>query len=322
MKSHRKTNLESLVKAYKIATELRLLNFSKKGTLDGALEKFVLYVRYQFLSHYFGSPPEWRIYLRRAMGKRVLPDFLLLGVAKGGSSDIATNVMLHPNIIPPFAKEINSINLDHWRYYFPAERYTRRLQRLGIDFRIGNFTPVLHSTQTMYRYYQEKPSGKIIIILRDPVDRAYSQWKWEVFLGGERAKSVPYCKNFSDFITEAIDQFPFAEFETFSRIPFLRTGIYFKSVELWIKLFGRENVIVLNADDYFKNRGSTLTQIYRFLNLAEVEIPSVDAIVNENPITLTAPKESDIEMLSEFYAPFNEKLFSLIGERFKWKGVE
>src|SRR5262249_26340903 len=60
----------------------------------------------QFLSHYFSPPPRWRRLIRRFGGRRVLPDFCVIGPAKAATSDLAVTLMLHPNVVTPLVKEL------------------------------------------------------------------------------------------------------------------------------------------------------------------------------------------------------------------------
>jgi hypothetical protein len=171
----------------------------------------------------------------------------------------------------------------------------------------------------MNKLYQANPQSKIVITLRDPVARAYSQWKWEVFLGGESLKKNRYFETFQKYIERALDLFPSISMETKCGFPLLQTGIYHKAVEKWIERFGRENVLVMDASEYFSDRQSTLKNIQRFLDLPVVNIPEYGKKANENPIKLPPPEQEIKSTLAEFYKPYNQELFDLIGTEFNWQ---
>jgi len=74
-------------------------------------------LEYQFLAHYFGEPPSWRKLLRQLDGQRTLPDFCVIGPIKSGTSDLAVNILLHPNIMAPLAKEFYRPILRNGEYF-------------------------------------------------------------------------------------------------------------------------------------------------------------------------------------------------------------
>ncbi|MDO9107148.1 MAG: hypothetical protein Q7U57_19575 [Methylovulum sp.] len=90
--------------------------------LPSKLQYLSKLLEYQFLPHYFGSPPTWRTILRKLNGKRTLPDFCVIGPIKSGTSDLAVNIMLHPNIMPPIAKEFYLSDPEEWRIFYPTEQ--------------------------------------------------------------------------------------------------------------------------------------------------------------------------------------------------------
>ena len=185
--------------------------------------------------------------------------------------------------------------------------------------RCGYLEPFLNNMALMDKLYELNPQSKVIITLRDPVDRAYSHWKWEVFLGGKSARENPYFESFSNYIERAIDLFPSVAIETFCGFLVLETGLYYKAVEHWVNRFGRENVLILDVAEYFSNRQPTLEKVQRFLGLPVVHIPEYSKKANENPIKLPPPDQETNSALSEFYKPYNEKLFDIIDAEFNWQ---
>src|SRR5262249_50668965 len=100
--------------------------------------------------------------------------------------------------------------------------------------------------------------------------------------------------------------------------PFLQTGIYVKSVELWRDRFGRENVYILRAEDFFEDIASAVCGIHEFLEIPSLA-PEIHEVVNRNPIPPPPMEEETRQKLVEFYRPWNEKLYTLIDRDMGWE---
>jgi len=274
-------------------------------------------LEYQFLPHYAAAPPFWRVWLR-SFKPRTLPDFAVVGPIKSGSSDLVTHLLLHPCIIPPLAKEIYSMEPELWRPYYPTMNERKRVEALHGKAISGYLGPFMHSTQFIERYGVACPSAKIIILLRDPVERAYSHWKWELLLGGTLAQNLSFYKDFATCVNTAIELFPENEIDSFCGFPILESGIYFKSIMQWMKAFGPEQVMVLDMASYYRSRAEILDQIQTFLEIPKAEIAGTGRPLNRNPLQKEGMDESSRRALKEFYQPYNEKLYALIGARYGW----
>lgn len=312
-------NFRRLTRSYALVSQIRALGHSDQSWISRSARAIVLRVEYQFLPHYFGSVPRWRLRLRRVSSRRrVLPDFAVVGPIKGGSSDLVSHLMLHPNILPPLAKEPPSPDPDQWRPYYPTKSEVVRKERKVGRVRSGYLAPFMHQIQLINNLRSAVRDAKIVMTLRDPVARAFSHWKWEVFLAGRGGRSLPYFQSFANYVAMALDLFPDFPMDTRCGFPLLQTGIYHKAAELWIDRFGRENVLVLNIEDYFQDRGSQLRKIFRFLDLPDFSIPGSAEKINENPLAFDPPDDPTQRALERFYRPRNRKLFDLIGQDFGW----
>lgn len=319
LNSHSK--LERLFRSFEIITEYReLIIHSKDGFIRRLPRIISLYAEFQFLPYYFSAVPKWRLFARGLNSRhRIVPDYVMTGPIKCGSSDLVSHLLLHPNIMPPLAKEIQQLRPKNWRAYYPTEREKQALE--GIvkgPVRCGYLEPFLNNMPLMNKLYRLNPQSKIIITLRDPVFRFYSQWKWELFLGGEQLKENPYFSSFQNYTERAIDLFPSIAMETLCGFPALETGIYYKAVEKWIEKFGRKNVLIFDSSEYFLNRQPTLEKVQKFLELPVMEIPEYDKKANENPIKLPPASAETKAILAEFYKPYNQKLFKLVDTEFDW----
>jgi len=276
-------------------------------------------LEYQFLPHYFGEPPCWRKLLRQLDGQRTLPDFCVIGPIKSGTSDLAVNILLHPNIMAPLAKEFYRPDPEEWRVFYPTERQKKEhASRCGSA--LSPFlAPYLHKMDVTYRLSQVQPNTKIVLTLRDPVKRVYSQWKWEVFLSGNKhAAELPFLNSFSAYVDRALAVFPDYPMYTTTGFEVLQTSIYWQAVNYWMECFGRDQVLVLDVADYFSDNNGFLNRIYEFVGLPGFECPASSHKINENPIVLPPPDQQSLDKLGGFFKPYNEKLWGLLGREFDW----
>ena len=105
-----------------------------------------------------------------------------------------------------------------------------------------------------------QPDAKVILLLRNPVDRAYSQYKAELFHGRRHLARSPYFQTFADYATTALDSFPAVPFPGSLAAQPLHTGIYVKAVQLWCERFGRENVHCILFDDFVRDTPAVYRQ--------------------------------------------------------------
>jgi hypothetical protein len=313
--------LAKIFRSFELSTEYREIVYSKKSIFQCLPQLIKGVIEYQFLTYYFSRAPKWRLFVRKlGRQKRIVPNYVMTGPMKNGSSDLVSHLLMHPNVMHPLAKEMKSLKLKDWRAYYPTIKEKQKLEKKSNQFvRSGYLEPSLNNMTLMNKLYELNSQSKIIIMLRDPVSRAYSQWKWEIFLGAESPRNNPYFECFQKYAEHALDLFPSIPMETVCGFPVLQTGIYYKAVEQWIYRFGRENILILDSTEYFSNRQPTLEKIQRFLDLPVVHIPEYSKKANENPIKLPLPDQKTKSMLADFYKPYNQKLFDLIKSDFDWQ---
>jgi len=310
-----------LSRAYQLESEYWLgrNGYMPDAELPSTLQYAAKLLEYQFLPHYFGMPPSWRMLLRKFGGKRTLPDFCVVGPIKSGTSDLAVNILLHPNIIAPLAKEFYLPDPEDWRAFYPTER-EKREHGLRYGPALSPFlAPYLHKMDLTYRLSQAKPDCKIVLTLRDPVKRVFSQWKWEVFLSSNKhAGELPFLSSFSAYVDKALAVFPEYPMYTAAGFDVLQTSIYWKAVSYWMECFGRDNVLVLDVADYFADNNRFLGRIHEFVGLPAFQCP-VSTRINENPIALPPPDQESLSKLGEFFKPYNDKLWRVLGKEFDWR---
>src|SRR5439155_11860199 len=107
-------------------------------------------------------------------------------------------------------------------------------------------------------YHAARPDAKIILLLRNPADRAYSHYRWERFHGNRWFTRRAQFQTFADYVSFALKLYPSVPAPTSVGVPGLVPGIYVTSVQLRCERFGRENVHIVRSEDFFQDVASTV----------------------------------------------------------------
>jgi hypothetical protein len=308
---------DPFMESYEIIEYLRMGQHREKTGPAEILGDLRQSLRFQFLSHYCGMTPKWRVRLRSFRGERTLPDFACVGALKSGTSDLSTYLFQHESIMPPLTKEIHTPQVEQWLPHYPTVQEKKEVADRTGHALTGYFNPWLHEVRLIENYRAAKPDAKIIIMVRNPAARAYSHYKWDLLVGGRAAKAQPEYGSYGDYVDYCLNLFPATPAPSLCGFPLLQSGIYVKSVELWIKSFGRENVHIVQSEDFFKDRQATVCTIHEFLGL-EPERPEIHDVVNQNPIPAPLQDDDARIRLEEFYRPWNERLYELLDRDLGW----
>ena len=231
------------------------------------------------------------------------PDFIVIGVAKGGTTSLYHYLNDHPLIQMPKKKEIHFFDdnydkgLEEYLKNFPQKN------EQGFPFS-GDVTPrYLVRPFVPGRVFADFPDVKLIVLLRNPVDRAFSHYKQHLF---------PARK-------DTFEQSLSYEFAALSEgrhdvdLIILQRGFYAETLTCWLKSFPKEQLLILISEDFYKNPQEAMDKIYAFLGLPphkHNEFP----MFNKGKSRGFLLKQETREMLQEFYRPYNETLQRLLDE--------
>lgn len=283
-----------------------------------AVRKLAVRIRGQFLSHYFTEPPKWRLAMRKLARRRTLPDFCVIGPGKTGTSDLAVSIMSHPNVLPPLSKEFWSSDPQTWRKFYPTERQKKsHARRHGVAL-CPFCVPCLSRIDIPYRLAHSKADIKVVILLREPAERLYSHWKWEVLLAGRKyVESLPFLSTFGAYVDMSLSVYGCMPANSPCSARGLESSIYWRSVQHWMSCFGASNVLVLDVAEYFADRLPVLHTIQSFVGLPCFDNPYLEK-TNANPLALPPADPQSMHKLRAFFQPHNERLWEVIGKKFPW----
>lgn len=242
------------------------------------------------------------------------PDFIIAGASKSGTSSIYYYLNHHPQILFSHKKEIDFYwknferGLDWYLAHFPT--ITDRP-----DFLTGEATPnYLRFPQVAQRIKDTFPQVKIIILLRNPIDRAIS-WHYHKLNSGLTNQDLATA------IAEEIDRL-----STVSEAEIINTGfynpdnimssLYIYKIKAWIELLGREQFLILKSEEFYLNPLEIMKKVFQFLGLSNCPLKYYPK-VNSGSYNQVNPKLR--QTLADYFAPYNQQLEEYLGMKFNWK---
>ena len=269
-----------------------------------------------------------RIYCKLTGNFHVLPDFYIIGTEKGGTSSLYGYLVQHPDIYSAVTKEINFFGryylrgINWYKVNFPSkfQKFFRE-KILRKKFLTGEASVrYLDHPHAAYRIKETTPNAKFIILLRNPVNRAYSQHSM-IVRGGHENLSFEEAVEKESIRTkvefEKMKKDPSYYSNSFFRYSYLSRGIYVNSLKLWMSIFPKENFLILNSEEFFKNPSKIFNRTLDFLNVKNIDLDEykVFRAQNKNP-----PMNQTLrEKLEQFFIPHNQKLYDFLKIDFGWE---
>lgn len=261
---------------------------------------------------------------------RLMPDFIIIGTQRGGTSAFYHYLTEHPNIGAATTKELNYFDKHFrkgpwwYRAHFPTVLRKRYVESVhGRKFVTGEASPYyLFHPLVPKRLAATLPGVKLIALLRNPVDRAYSQYRRNRHMQWE---TLP----FSDAIAaeerrlgDDHDRYGY-NFEHFS---YLTRGIYADQLQRWLCLFPRERFLILKSEDFYADPAAVLKQTLAFLGVPAAGLMEKRTYNRFDGYTSRSESRDDCAVspalrrrLNAFFAPHNRRLYELLGKDLGWE---
>ncbi|MDJ0555855.1 MAG: sulfotransferase domain-containing protein [Microcoleaceae cyanobacterium MO_207.B10] len=264
--------------------------------------------------------------------KMTLPSFIIIGAQKCGTTSLYNYMIEHPQILPASMKELHFFNwrskLGNRQTAEGVDWYLSQFPKIDSekDFITGEATPdYLLDPYTPHKMFKLLPNVKLIVILRNPVDRAISQYYHNRSIKKRMMEPLSFIK--------AIEKEPERINNEKSKLmldenyrslfhrkySYLERGLYIEQLERWMSIFARENFLILKSEDFFKNRDSTLRQVFNFLGLPHHQVTNKTKYNELNSKPFYKPIGQKIRSdLATYFKPYNQKLEEYLGMKFNW----
>ena len=263
------------------------------------------------------------------------PNFLIIGAQKAGTTSLYSYLTQHPQIVAATTKEIHFFDLyfhkgiDWYQDQFAA--VTKNLPQknennIPATEENGNQGLITGEASPYYifhplvpqRVYQFFTQIKLILLLRNPVDRAISHYYHEVRLGSEYL-SLEQAFMEEEFRLkgelEKITYNPSYYSFNHQHYTYLSRSRYIEQLTLWMKFFPRKQFLILKSEDFYNQPDAIVNQVFKFLNLPPYQLAEYNKL-NEGDYPKTDP--TTYRKLDSYFQPYNQKLAEYCGINFHW----
>jgi hypothetical protein len=262
-----------------------------------------------------------------------LPDFLIIGGKKCGTSSLYHLLTRHPHVKPAASKQPHFLeshsDLDVEWWYTKEVHFFDKHFDLGIEWYRGWFPEakwkdgrrtITGEATPAYLFYpcvparvaEVVPQARLIALLRNPIDRAYSDYQQRVRQGREP-------RTFDETVAEALEAgvtWPPRNLDETRHLGDLPRSVYVDQLVNWSKFFPKKKMLVLKSEDFFERPKQILRAVLGFLGLPDWE-PQAREVVNKGTY------EGDIDpatrrTLEQYFGPHNRRLYDYLGTDFGW----
>lgn len=267
-----------------------------------------------------------RGYGRATAPVRPLPDFLIIGAQKAATTALYAYLRWHPGITGPSFKEVSFFDRHYargeawYRAHLPARpRLWLVKQRHGSWPLVGEASPsYLFHPLAPERVASVTPAAKLIAVLRNPVDRAFSHYQHEVALGREQL-------SFEDALEQEEERMR-GEVQRMIREPsyfshawwnytYVSRGRYAEQLERWFAVFPRQQLLVVFSEELLQHPADTYARVLDFLGADRHELSSFPRIFSRDYEGMNAVTRARLE--TSFAEP-NQQLAELLGRDLPW----
>ncbi len=261
--------------------------------------------------------PARRVELRwRMRSPRSLPGAVILGAQKSGTTSLHFYLVQHPGVIEPLRKEVHYFDLRYERGEAWYRAHFGRADQPGVNLDSSPY--YLFHPAVPARLHALLPDARLIVLLRDPVRRAYSHYwherdKGHEHLGFEDAIAAEPER--VDAAHERLARGEIACSREHQHFSYLARGRYAEQLERWLALFPREQLHVARFEDLAHDPLGALNETLRFLAL-----PHAASVDLEPRHTRRYPpmQPATAERLRAYFEPHNRRLESLLGRPMGW----
>src|SRR5712692_8321403 len=201
-------------------------------------------------------------------------DFIVAGAQKSGTTALHYFLSKHPDVVLPDKQEVHffddeaifsqPVDYELLHRYFPpvAKSTTPKKSGLAKPFGVaGETTPsYIYWKPAIERIWNYNPKIKLLVLLRNPVDRAFAHWNMQRFKGREPLDFLEAVKQEKSRITPPLSV-------QARRYSYVDRGFYSDQLERVFKLFPREQVMVIRFEEFQNQKQQTLDSIFRFLGV-------------------------------------------------------
>ncbi|WP_193212253.1 sulfotransferase domain-containing protein [Luteolibacter marinus] len=278
------------------------------------------------LSLYARVENKIRFNIRKATWRlRSDPSFLIVGVQKGGTSSLHKYLVQHPSIAQAVIKEVHFFDggLDpswnKWEDGMKLYKSYMPLRMRSKGMQIFDASPdYIYHPEAARRIFGIYPKIKLVILLRDPVERAISHYFHEVRRGRETLSLMAALEAEETRVDPSYraQDFKRREWNCFS---YKRKGLYAQQIREYFKYFDRDSILIKESEELFENPGKIVGEVCSFIGVKseDLRLDFSPKGVGTNRLE-SSEVDSARKMLRDIYREPNRDLEELLKMKFSW----
>lgn len=253
---------------------------------------------------------------------RVLPDFIIIGAKRCGTTSLYEHLGEHPSIIRAKRDNLGFFNnnfhlgLNYYRSFFPTiwqKNKKRAKENKFMTFDVT--TSYFPSPRSAVNIHASMPKIKLILIVRNPADRAYSEYNLI-----KEENQTSFEKSVLDEIHRIQDEDSLMlqgkiNYPSIDSNPLLRKSMYAQQLSSWLKLFSKDQILVISTEDFAVKTQETYDEIFNFLGLPHYDVKNNTKI---NKGSYVPMKPETRKLLIDYFEPHNKQFFEQNGKTFDW----
>ncbi|MFI8413675.1 sulfotransferase domain-containing protein [Paeniglutamicibacter gangotriensis] len=273
-----------------------------------------------------GSDIATRSYAQLTVHDRPAPDYLIAGTKRGGTTSLFNYLLMHPGVMGLYPQARGKKSTDYffkeldrgekwYRSHFQTETYRKlRARELGYRPISGEASPYyLWDPRVAGRIKVVAPDVKSIVLLRNPLERAWSHYQERVQNGVEPLEFVDALRREDERMTSEYAAVNAGEQEysaAFDFYPYRERGNYLPQLKNWFEKFDRSQVLVMRSEDMYENVQEAFNNVCEFLEIPVFDLPTTRTFnARKKSSSMPAAAES---YLSEYFYERNLELFEYL----------
>jgi Sulfotransferase domain len=260
-------------------------------------------------------PTVWRLATQQF---RHLPTVVIVGAQKAGTTQLYSYLVTHPRCFEAAEKEVDYFSKrPHRSVAWYRSRFPFRFRVLGKRGHVLEASPSYLPTPSAIRKMKEVlPGARVIVLLRDPVSRAFSHYQ-------HRKTRHLETRSFADAVADELRQNAFPpdrgvalRSNAPAMLGYVARGYYALQLELLLKVYARNKVLFMDSAALFEDTNAACERVFNFLGLDSFDVEPTK-IYNRGYYQETIDPRVAAELRAH-YLPYDELLSELLEQRFTW----
>ena len=253
---------------------------------------------------------------------RTLPHMLIIGAQKAGTSSLHAWLSDHPQILPPFEKEVHFFDDG----LSPSEsNYEKGLSWYRAHFPLaGNAPKISFETSPLYFFHPQAaqrikaalPKARLIVVLRNPTERALSHYFHSLKNGVESLPLQEALAKEESRLAEEVSSNDSSGF-SFVRHSYKARGRYAEQLKRYLEHFSQDQLLILDSEGLFSNPMRYLPEVFKFAGV-ESSFAPLNLTARNVSGNRTEVSDEVYATLNDYFRPHNQELYELIGRKFSW----